>query len=78
MNRGAMTRPLDPHQLAAEARRTARTYGRSEMADGRRLLRFAVEVERAIYEGVISPDAFPPSLLRLLGPAEARTPGEQQ
>lgn len=57
------------NDLVAEMRRSAEI-----LEDGDRLITFAVEVERAIYEGRIAFDAIPRELLTLLiEPREAVT-----
>jgi hypothetical protein len=66
---GARVKPMTLHELVNEVRRSAEV-----LADGERLIRFAVEVEHAIYDGRIAFDAIPRDLLMLLvQPKEAVT-----
>lgn len=70
--RGPRVEPLTLSQLEDEIRRMVR--GNVDAAEARRLLRFAAEFERAIYDGRIDPDAIPRDVLMLLvEPREAVT-----
>ena len=67
--RGPRVEPLTLRQLEDEIRRMVR--GNMDVVEARRLLRFAVEFERAIYEGRIDPDLIPRDVLVLLTPPRA-------
>lgn len=60
----ARKKPMSLRELENEVRRSARYY--EPRGDIQRLARFAVEFERAIYDGRIDPDAIPRDVLMIL------------